>query len=129
MSLLTPMRRLDLFQFDATSHRERCSVLSCIRRQETSSRVLLHGKSSQPRTLSSQTNGLVHVEYRILKHVVSSAAEAETTGIYANCCTTINLCNMIKALGRPQDPTEIETDNSTEVAFSNNELKAKRSKA
>ena len=74
-------------------------------------------------------NAPVHIECKLLKHVVSSAAEAETTGIYANYCIALDLRNILEALGHKQRPIEVKTDNSTAVAFNNNELKARRSKS
>ena len=55
-------------------------------------------------------NAPAHVECRLLKHVVSSSAEAETRGIYANCQTVIPLRHMLEALNHPQIPTSIRTD-------------------
>ena len=77
----------------------------------------------------SKPNAPVHIECRVLKPVVSSAAEAETAGIFQNSCTALDLKNMLEALGHPQGPIDIKTDNSTAVSFSNGELKAKRSKS
>ena len=74
-------------------------------------------------------NAPVHVECRLLKHVVTSAAEAETAGIYHNGCTALEIKRMLEALGHPQNPVRITTDNSTATAFSNGILKTKRSKS
>ena len=71
----------------------------------------------------------IHVEFKLFRYVVSSAAEAEITGIYSNCCTALNLINMLQALDHKQSPVNVKSDNSTAVAFSNNILKAKRSKS
>ena len=74
-------------------------------------------------------NAPVHVECKTLKHVVSSAAEAETGGLYSNCNFAIQLRQMLTTLGHPQGPTPVKTDNKTAAAFVNNTLKAKRSKS
>ena len=74
-------------------------------------------------------NAPVHVECKLLKHVVSSSAEAETGGIYANCQTSIPLRHMLEALDHPQLPTAIKTDNQTAGQFVNKTLKLKRSKS
>ena len=74
-------------------------------------------------------NAPVHVECKILRHVVSSSAEAETGGLYANCLFAIQIRHMLNALGHPQPPTPIKTDNKTAAAFANNTLKQRRSKS
>ena len=73
-------------------------------------------------------NAPIHVECKTLKHVVSSAAEAETGGLFSNCHFAIGLKHILQALGHPQGPIPIKTDNQTASAFVNNTLKAKRSK-
>ena len=87
------------------------------------------GRIAVPLNPPTTPNAPVHIECKLLKHVVSSAAEAETAGIYTNCCTALDLRNILEALGHKQKPIEVKTDNSTAVAFSNKELKAKRSKS
>ena len=62
-------------------------------------------------------NAPAHVECRLLKHVVSSSAEAETGGIYANCQTAIPLRHMLETLDHPQLPTTIKTDNENAGQF------------
>lgn len=74
-------------------------------------------------------NGPVHVECHLLRHVVSSAAEAETTGLFFNCQTAINIRHMLEALGHPQPPTPIRTDNSIATSFANSTFTPKRSKS
>ena len=60
---------------------------------------------------------------------MSSAAEAETAGIFTNCQVAIPIRRMLKILGHDQPPTPIKTDNKTAQSFANNTLKNKRSKA
>ena len=74
-------------------------------------------------------NGPIHIECKLLKHVVSSAAEAETSGIFQNCQAAIPIQRMLHTLGHPQPPTPIKTDNKTASAFANNTLQSKRSKS
>ena len=74
-------------------------------------------------------NGPLHVECKLLQYVVSSAAEAETGGIFANCNSIIPIRNMLKVLGHHQPPTPIKTDNATASSFINKTLKLKRSKS
>ena len=74
-------------------------------------------------------NGPIHIECHLLKHVVTSAAEAETSALYHNGKTSIEIKHMLEAVGHPQNVIPIRTDNSTAAAFCNSTLKQKRSKA
>ncbi len=47
-------------------------------------------------------NGPVHVECRVLRHVVTSAAEAETAVLFYNTQTAVELLPILRALGHPQ---------------------------
>ena len=78
---------------------------------------------------TSTLNGPIHIECKLLKHVVASAAEAETAGLFHNCQTAVMIRNMLLALGHVQPPTPSKTDNSTAASFVNDTLKKKRSKA
>ena len=51
-----------------------------------------------PTTPTPPLNAPIHIECHLLKHVVSSAAEAETAGIFHNCTTAIPLKKMLEAL-------------------------------
>ena len=74
-------------------------------------------------------NAPIHVECTLLKHVVSSAAEAETGGIFHNAKAGIHIKKMLESLGHKQAPVLLKTDNSTAEAFSNSTSKEKRSKS
>ena len=74
-------------------------------------------------------NGPIHIECKILRHVVTSAAEAETAALFYNCQTAIDIRNMLEALGHPQRATAVKTDNSTASSFVQDLLKQKRSKS
>ena len=74
-------------------------------------------------------NGPVHVECKTLRRVVTSAAEAETAGLFYNAQFSIPIRHMLTILGHPQPATPIKTDNSTASSFVNSMLKQKRSKA
>ena len=62
-------------------------------------------------------NGAIHVECKTIRHVVSSTAEAETNGAFENALVTVNIQNLLNAMGHPQTPTIIKTDNSTTAEF------------
>ena len=83
-------------------------------------------KNIPPRT---NLNGPIHIECKTLKHAVTSAAEAETVGLFHNCQTAVHIHNIITALDHLQPVTPAKTDNSTASGFVNDTLKKKRSKA
>ena len=74
-------------------------------------------------------NGAVLVECKALRHVVTSAAEAETAGLFHNAKTAIAIRRALQTLGHPQPPTPIKTDNSTALGFVKNLVHQKRSKS
>lgn len=47
------------------------------------------------------------VECRCLRHVVSSAAEAETAGLFQNAQNIISIRRVLEALNHPQNPTPL----------------------
>ena len=77
---------------------------------------------------SQLINTPVHVEYQILKHVVTSASEAETGTVFHNCKTVIGIKKMRHSVGQPQGTTPLKIDNSTAVSNKYATLKEKRSK-
>ena len=60
---------------------------------------------------------------------MSSAAEAETTALFMNAQEAVHLRNILTALGWPQPPTTIITDNNTTIGFANNTIKQAKSKS
>ena len=70
-----------------------------------------------------------HIECKMLRHVVTPAAETDPAGFFYNCQTAIDLQNMLRALGHPQQKTAVKTDNSTAASFVNKLIKQKRSKS
>ena len=74
-------------------------------------------------------NGAILVECKTLRHVVASAAEAETAGVFHNAQTAVPLRIILQALGHPQPPTPIKTDNSTTNGFIHNNIHLKKSKS
>ena len=59
---------------------------------------------------SPRLNGAVHVECKTLRHVVASAAEAETAGVFHNAQIVLPIRRILEALNHPQPPTPIKTD-------------------
>ena len=69
--------------------------------------------------------GSIHVECKILRRVVSSAAEAETAAIFHNSQNAVDMRNLLTALGHKQPATPVKTDNSTATSFVNDTIKRK----
>ena len=74
-------------------------------------------------------NGSVLVECRMLRHVVSSAAEAETNGVFQNAKLAVPLRHLLNKMGHPQSQTVINTDNSTSSGFVHDNIQLKQSKS
>ena len=74
-------------------------------------------------------NGAILIECRAIRNVVTSAAEAETHGVYHNARVAIPLMHLLIEMGHPQLPVLIKTYNSTATGFVNGNIQLKRSKA
>jgi hypothetical protein len=90
----------------------------------------------QSYTLVKQTNtplpalnGAILVECKTLRHVVASAAEAETGGIFHNVQVAIPIRRILTALGHPQPLTRVKTDNSTANGYVYDNITQKKSKS
>jgi len=60
--------------------------------------------------------------------VVTSAAEAETHGVFHNAKTGLPIQHLLQSMGHPQKPFLIKTDNSTSAGYVNNNMQMKKSK-
>ena len=80
--------------------------------------------NSTPPTLTAP----VHMICKLIPHVVTSAAEAETGGLFINAQELIPVRHALEALGHPQPPTPLKTDNSTAESFVSKNIKQKKSK-
>ena len=86
--------------------------------------------NTQPKPeYSQEINGAIMVNCTTLRHVVSSAAEAETAGVYHNAQLALPIRILLHALDHPQPPTPIKTDNSTALGFIKDNINKKRSKS
>ena len=74
-------------------------------------------------------NGAVLNISGILKHVVSSAAEAEIGGLFINVKAAIPIRQTLIKMGHPQPPTPMQTDNSTAHALMTNKIRPKALKS
>ena len=80
-------------------------------------------------TQHPKLNGAILVECKTLRHVVSSAEEAEVAGVYHNAGMALPIRHFLQCLHHPQPPTPIKTDNSTATGFIYDNIHQKRSKA
>ena len=63
-------------------------------------------------------NGSILVECKTLRNVVSSAAEAETNGVFRNAQLAMPIHHILSDMGHPQPPTITHTDNTTTTGLS-----------
>jgi hypothetical protein len=75
------------------------------------------------------TNGAILIISKVLKHVMSSAAEAEIGAVFINAKEGAVIRTTLEELGHKQPPTPMETDNTTATGYSNDTIKQKRTKA
>ena len=71
-------------------------------------------------------NGAIHVNSKIIKNVMGSAAEAEIGASYMNGQDCVAIRQTLIELGHPQPPTPIQVDNTTVRSFANGTMKQKR---
>ena len=75
------------------------------------------------------TNGPLLCHTTVLKHVVSSVAEAEFGAVFVNAKEGTVTRTTLSEMGHKQDATDLRTDNSTADGIINNTVQQKRSKA
>lgn len=74
-------------------------------------------------------NGAIHIIGRVIKNVVSSAAEVEIAGVYTCAKEAVSIIQTLNEVGHPQLPTEIIIDNQAACNILNKNCKQTRSKA
>jgi len=74
-------------------------------------------------------NGTILTVSSIIKHVMSSASEAEIAALFQNCKAAIPLRVALEEMGHPQPKTPITTDNSTAHGLIHNRMTPKASKS
>ena len=82
-----------------------------------------------PTTPVAASNGPVHINSIIMQHVMSSATEAEFGALFHNAKDAEMLRTILIAMGHPQPPTPIQTDNACANGIVNDTVKQKRSRA
>ena len=65
----------------------------------------------------------------VIRVVVSSAAEAETGGLFSNMKEATILRTTLNEMGYKQPPTPVQVDNSTACGIANDNIKIQQSKA
>ena len=74
-------------------------------------------------------NGPILTIAKIIKTVMSSAAEAEMSALFITEKNMIPLRNTLIEIGWPHPQTPIQTDNSTSVGFTNKKMVNKATKS
>jgi hypothetical protein len=85
--------------------------------------------SSNADTANKLTCGAILIISTVLKHVMSSAAEAELVAVFINAKEGAVLRTTLEELGHPQPTAPLETDNTTVTLYSNGTMKQKRTRA
>ena len=70
-------------------------------------------------------NGAILVECKTINHVVASAAEAETAGIFHNVQMAVPIRHLLKAMVHKHPTTPLKTDNSTAHGFTYDNINKK----
>jgi hypothetical protein len=80
-------------------------------------------------TANKRTNGSILIINTVLKHMMSSAAEAEIRAVFINSKEGEVFRTTLEELRHPQSPTPLGTDNTTATRYSNGTIKKKGTKA
>jgi hypothetical protein len=83
---------------------------------------------SNNKTDKKLTNGAMLIISKVLKHVMSSASEAEIGAVFINAKEGAVLRTTLEELGHKNPPTPMETYNTTATGYSNGTIKQKRTK-
>ena len=74
-------------------------------------------------------NGAILNIAHIIKHVMTSATEAELAALYITAREAVYLRIILEEMGHKQPPTPLQTDNAMAEAVSNGKIQPKRTKA
>jgi hypothetical protein len=75
------------------------------------------------------TNDAILIISTILKHVMSSGAEAEIGSVFLNSKEATILRTTLEEIGHPQPPTPLQSDNNTTMGYINDTIKQRRTRA
>jgi hypothetical protein len=79
-------------------------------------------------TAKKLTHGEILIISTVLKHIISSAAEAEIGAVFINAKEGAVLRTTLQELGHLHPPPPLETDNTTTTCYRNGTIKQKRTK-
>jgi hypothetical protein len=83
-----------------------------------------------PKTTKKLTKGVILIVIKVLKHALTSTAEAEIVVLFINAKEGAVLRTTLEELGHKQPPPiPMVTDNTTATGYSNGTIKQKRTKA
>ena len=86
--------------------------------------------SNHPTKVKHPTrNGAVLIECNTLRQVVSSAAEAETAGLFYAARTEVPIRQFLIHLRHHQPPTPLKSDDSTSYGFAQQNIQQRKSKS
>ena len=74
-------------------------------------------------------NGAILNIAHIIKHVMSSATEAELAALYISAQEAVYIWIILEEMGHKQPPTPLQTDNAMAEAVTNGKIQPKRTKA
>jgi hypothetical protein len=106
------------------------SVASYLSEREAKSRAggfFYMGYSAN--TAKKLTNGEMLIISTVLKHIMSSAAEAEIGAVFINAKEGAVFRTTLQELGHPQPPVALETDSTTATGYRNGTIEQKHTKA
>ena len=67
--------------------------------------------------------------YKIIKHVLASASEAETVAFFYNCKAAIPLCLTLEEMEHPQPKTPVTSDNTSALSLTKKMMTPKSAKS
>jgi hypothetical protein len=106
------------------------SDASCLSEREAKNREgVFFYMGSNTYKANKLTNGAILVISIVLKHVMSSAAEAEIGAVLLNSKGGAVIRTTLEEVGHPQPTTPLQTDNTTATGDSNGKIKQKRTRA
>ena len=98
-------------------------------RSQIAGYFFLSNTPENPLQLKPTHNAYVHIECRLLKHVVASAIEVECGALFHNSQLAVPIKIILDELGNKQLNMPLITDNTTATILPNKEMKKKLSKS
>jgi hypothetical protein len=84
---------------------------------------------NRPNNPKQIINGAIYALAKVIKNVMSSAAEAKVARLFMNAKELLPMQTTLNELGHTQPATPMQTDNSTACGITNKTVKQRRSKA